>query len=81
MNDDQKDSHKPFITKHSLTIAGHRTSISLETPFWEALKTIAAARNCSLQYLVSLIDNQRQGQNLCSAIRVFVLKEVQAINE
>lgn len=60
--------------KHSLAIAGHRTSISLETAFWEELKTIAKARGQPLARLVAAIDAQRGGANLSSALRVFVLK-------
>jgi predicted DNA-binding ribbon-helix-helix protein len=61
------------IVKRSVSIAGHRTSISLEAPFWEALKEIAQARGASVQRLIGTIDAQRGGQNLSSAIRVFVL--------
>jgi predicted DNA-binding ribbon-helix-helix protein len=60
--------------KRSLSIAGHRTSISLEEPFWDALRAIAAERGVSLQALVGEIDSRRAGQNLSSAIRVFVLE-------
>lgn len=59
--------------KHSLTIAGHRTSISLETPFWDALNEIAAARGQSLSALVAEIDNARISGGLSSAVRVYVL--------
>lgn len=69
------------IVKRSLSIAGHRTSVSLEAPFWEALKQIAAARNVSVQALVGAIDAGRGGQNLSSAIRVFVLEAVRAPDE
>jgi predicted DNA-binding ribbon-helix-helix protein len=65
------------IVKRSVVIAGHSTSVSLEGPFWEALKDIAAARGRSVQALVGEIDADRGGQNLSSAIRVFVLKAVQ----
>ena len=58
-------------------IAGHRTSVSLEAPFWEALRKIAAAREQSVQALVGAIDAERGEQNLSSAIRVFVLAAVQ----
>ena len=62
------------IVKRSISIAGHRTSISLEEPFWEELRTIATARGLSVQALVGTIDAGRGQQNLSSAIRVFVLK-------
>lgn len=61
------------IVKHSLTIAGHRTSVSLERAFWERLKQIAAERGASLASCVAEIDATRGGANLSSAIRVYVL--------
>lgn len=62
------------IVKHSLTIAGHRTSISLEQVFWDALSQLAGARGQSLATLVAEIDAARGSANLSSAIRVFVLQ-------
>ncbi|GJD39384.1 ribbon-helix-helix domain-containing protein [Methylobacterium bullatum] len=67
-------------TKRSVMIAGHRTSVSLETPFWEALREIAAAREQSVQVLIGEIDAARGAQNLSSAIRVFVLAEMRRAN-
>jgi predicted DNA-binding ribbon-helix-helix protein len=62
------------MAKRSITVAGHRTSISLEDAFWQALSEIAAARGSSLAGLVVEIDNARRpGVNLSSAIRLFVL--------
>ena len=61
------------LRKRSLTIAGHRTSVSLEAPFWEGLREAAARRGLSVQALVGQIDAGRGAQNLSSAIRVFVL--------
>jgi predicted DNA-binding ribbon-helix-helix protein len=66
------------IVKRSVSIAGHRTSVSLEEPFWDALRMIADRRGLSVQALVGRIDAGRGGQNLSSAIRVFVLDAVQA---
>ena len=64
------------IGKYSVEIDRHRTSVSLEPEFWQALKNIAAARRESLSALtVSEVDRTRQG-NLSSALRVFVLKEM-----
>jgi predicted DNA-binding ribbon-helix-helix protein len=65
------------VIKRSVQIAGHATSISLETEFWDALKDIAGRRGCSLNSLVAEIDGEREG-NLSSALRVFVLKDAQA---
>jgi predicted DNA-binding ribbon-helix-helix protein len=64
------------LTKHSVMIAGHRTSVSLEDPFWMALREVAEARGQSVQALIGAIDAGRSGQNLSSAIRVFVLEAV-----
>ena len=60
--------------KRSLTIAGHRTSLSLEPEFWEALNQAAAERGMSLATLVAEIDTTRGGRNLSSAIRVWLLQ-------
>lgn len=59
--------------KRSLTIAGHRTSLSLEPEFWAALQTEAARRNQSVASLVGDIDRSRGSRNLSSAIRVWLL--------
>jgi predicted DNA-binding ribbon-helix-helix protein len=64
------------IVKRSIAIAGHRTSITLEEPFWTILREIATARGVSVQALVGSIDAARGAQNLSSAIRVFVLQVV-----
>ena len=63
--------------KRSLTIAGHRTSLSLEPEFWDALKQAARQDKKSLAALVGEIDATRAGRNLSSAIRVWVLKRSQ----
>ena len=69
------------VIKHSLVIAGHRTSISLEDAFWSELKSVAAARNMSLASLVTEIDSTRGEANLSSAIRVYLFKRVKAPSE
>lgn len=63
------------LRRRSVTIAGHRTSVSLEDPFWDQLKGIAARRGISIAQLVAEVDKNRQ-TNLSSALRVFVLKEL-----
>ena len=68
------DTEPEKITKRSVSIAGHRTSISLENAFWDALKDIAAQRDVALAQLIREIDATRQ-TNLSSAIRVFVLAQ------
>ena len=66
------------LKKHSIAIHGHNTSFSLEDEFWVELKTIARSKDISLAQLVTQIDAKRQrGQNLSSALRVFVLDWVQ----
>jgi predicted DNA-binding ribbon-helix-helix protein len=62
------------VVKRSLVIAGHRTSVSLEDAFWRRLRAIAAERGLSLNRLAAMIDASRDGANLSSAIRVFVLE-------
>ncbi len=65
--------------KRSLTIAGHRTSITLEQPFWDELKALACTDKVSVTELVRRIDTDRKGAgSLTSAIRVFILQRVKA---
>ena len=59
--------------KRSLTIAGHRTSVSLEDPFWTALKQIARQERRSLVDILAEIDAGRSGAGLSSAARVYTL--------
>lgn len=60
--------------KHSLTLRGHRTSVSLEAAFWDAFRAIADDRGIPLNVLAAEIDAARTGDaGLASAIRVFVL--------
>ena len=68
------DSANARVIKRSLVIAGHRTSVSLEDAFWRRLRAIAAERGLSLNGLAAMIDASRDGANLSSAIRVFVLE-------
>jgi predicted DNA-binding ribbon-helix-helix protein len=68
------------LRKHSVTIAGHRTSLSLEDAFWRRLQAIAVARGLSVGALIEQIDVTRaeRGEpagNLSSAVRVFVLEQ------
>lgn len=65
--------------KHSLTLSGHRTSVSLEPEFWEALVSLAAARGLTVNALAAEIDARRRGnEGLASAIRVHLLAEARA---
>lgn len=66
------------IQKRSVSIAGHRTSVSLEEPFWEALAEIARERGLSLAGLVAEVDAARGAANLSSALRLQVLAHLRA---
>jgi len=59
--------------KHSLTLRGHRTSVSLEPEFWAAFREIAETNGKTLNGLAIEIDEARGDVGLASAIRVFVL--------
>lgn len=68
--------------KHSLTLRGHRTSVSLEPAFWQAFRALAARRGTGLNELAAEIDADRvssgNDQGLASAIRLAVLRDLQA---
>jgi predicted DNA-binding ribbon-helix-helix protein len=64
---------KQNITKRSVVIAGHKTSVSLEEPFWTAVREITRARAITVSALLHEIDRARANANLSSAVRVFVL--------
>ena len=61
--------------KRSVVVSGHRTSVSLENPFWDVLTQIATDQNVSLNKLITEVDRQRDG-NLSSTLRVYVLKKL-----
>ena len=65
--------------KHSLTLHGHRTSVSLEPEFWEAFREIAEARGVALNQMAAEIDDARAGdEGLATAIRLHVLRHYRA---
>ncbi len=66
------------MKKRSIKIAGHSTSISLEEPFWIILKQLADEGNLSLNALVESVDKTREDANLSSALRLYVLEELQS---
>jgi predicted DNA-binding ribbon-helix-helix protein len=69
------------VTKRSLSIRGHSTSISLEDAFFEELNRIAAERSLSFAALVAEIDERRDRRtNLSSALRLFVLDDLKALD-
>ena len=63
--------------KHSLTLRGHRTSVSLEDAFWQAFRAIAARDDLTINALAAKIDAARGDVGLASAIRVHVLRDAQ----
>ncbi len=69
------------IRKRSVTLAGHKTSLSLEDAFWRALKDLARSEGLSVNALVACIDRAQTGHerggNLSSAVRVYVLRCLQ----
>lgn len=71
------DGDAEIMHKHSVVLSGHRTSVSLESIFWNALRQIADSRGQSVNRLVETIDSNRT-TNLSSAIRVYVLQNYQA---
>ncbi len=64
--------------KHSLTLRGHRTSVSLEDMFWQEFRRAAQRRAMPLNQLAAEIDAERGDIGLASAIRVFVLRDALA---
>lgn len=66
------------IAKRSVSVAGHRTSVSLEEPFWEMLGEIARERGLSLGGLIAEVDAARGSANLSSALRLHVLDDLRA---
>jgi len=59
--------------KRSFSIGGHRTSISLEPPFWNALRDVAASERIPLARLIATIDQNRGDAGLSSAVRIWLL--------
>ncbi len=66
-----------MTVKHSLTIAGHATSLTLEPIFWDALQAAALAEGKALAALVAEIDEART-TNLSSAVRVWLFQRALA---
>ena len=66
------------LQKKSFTIGNHRTSISLEPEFWDALEIKANEQDVSLSKLVLKIDNEKPKDynNLASYIRIWVLRKI-----
>ncbi len=73
------------MKKRSVTVAGHATSVSVEEPFWDELKAIAAREGIAVAALIRRLDKERFAKtegdlaevaNLSSAIRLFVLDDL-----
>jgi predicted DNA-binding ribbon-helix-helix protein len=69
---------KSPVIKRSIMVDGHKTSVSLEDAFWSCLNEIARAQGGTVSQTVTEIDKTRQGANLSSAIRLFVLDRVRS---
>ena len=67
---------KSPVIKRSVVIDGHKTSVSLEDPFWNDLREIAYVQRMKLSEMVAEIDKARRHSNLSSALRLFVLDQV-----
>ena len=69
------DNYPTHITKRSVRLAGHQTSVSIEDAFWDQLTRIAREQDLSINRLITQLDADRTG-NLSSAIRIYVLSQV-----
>lgn len=67
----------PRPVKRSFSIGKHRTSISLETAFWTALRDVAREQKVPVAQLVQVIDKERGRSGLSSAVRVWLLRHYQ----
>lgn len=86
MNRDVEKRYLTYMTqrpiKRSLTLKGHRTSVSLETPFWESFKAIAAKEGKAINQLAAEIDAHRAMQTgLASAIRLYILAHYKSMSD
>ena len=69
------------VRKRSISIGGHRTSISLEDEFWQGLREIAQIRELPLSNFLADIDRQREHANMSSVIRLYVLEHYRRLAE
>jgi len=68
--------------KRSLTLRGHRTSVSLEDEFWQAFRDIARSKNQAINELAAEIDAARRDDiGLATAIRLYVLSHFRSERE
>jgi predicted DNA-binding ribbon-helix-helix protein len=71
-----QENAKSAVTKRSVVIGGHKTSVSLEEPFWTEVRAIATAEQITVSSLLRRIARERTNANLSSPIRVYVLEHV-----
>ena len=64
---------KSSVVRRTVLLTGHKTSVSVESEFWNGLRAIADERNMTLSDLIGAINKERRHPNLSSAIRLFVL--------
>jgi predicted DNA-binding ribbon-helix-helix protein len=69
---------KSPVVRRTITVAGCKTSVSLEDAFWRGLKDSASSRRMTLSDLIGSINAERQHANLSSALRLFVLNHYRA---
>lgn len=65
-----------LVAKRSVVVNGRKTSVSIEEPFWRALRMIAKRQGKTISELISEIKSTREGANLSSTIRVYTLEYV-----
>jgi predicted DNA-binding ribbon-helix-helix protein len=70
-----------LVIKRSIVRDGHKSSVSLEDQFWDALREIAGGKNMTVSALVATFDHGGNRDNLSSAIRVFVLDHFRRSSE
>ena len=69
---------KSAVIKRSVVIAGHKTSVSLEQPFWDVVLEVAGAEQTTVSAVLRRVDAERRQPNLSSAVRMFALAHVRA---
>ena len=62
------------LLKKSFTLEGHKTSVALESEFWEIINEYAAKNNQSLASIISEIDLNRGAEPLASSLRLFCIQ-------
>jgi predicted DNA-binding ribbon-helix-helix protein len=69
---------KSRVSRRTVAVDGHKTSVGIEESFWTAFKEIAATKQMPIRALVSEIANSERSPNLSSAIRLYVLEYYRA---